>query len=212
MRDQYFTGKYFCGPSGHHGSGLPASLAKLVVGGRGCRPTRQPPDCRGQGISKVRFRPQWFKKRSRLAKPNEAVAMGARRSFLTHSSCMFPEVSVRNLSRCLQKAPHLDTPPQTPAVLPCGEEPMTHTPASVLLPGDTQTRPRSPAEAVSREKVGDTGTHMEKVISTASTSAQRPHMLSQGSCRTHFEVQVHDVACLTLFGKGNLLCSAFPGV
>ena len=111
------------------------------------------------------------------------------RGFLTHSSCMCPEVSVRSLSRCPQKAPHLDTPSGTPAVLPCAGEPVTHTAASVLLPGDVQTRPCGPAEAVSSEKAGDTGTHMEKVISMASTSAQRPHTLSQGSCRTHFEVQ-----------------------
>jgi len=96
------------------------------------------------------------------------------------------EVSVRSLSRCPQKAPHLDLPRGTPLVLPCGEEPMTHTPASVVPPGDMQTRPRSPAEAVSREKAGNTGTQMEKVISMASTSAQRPHMLSQGSCWTYF--------------------------
>lgn len=80
-------------------------------------------------------------------------------------------------------------PIREPAVLPCGEEPMTHTSASVLLPGDMQTRPCSPAKAVSRQKAGDTGTHVEKVTGMASTSARRLPMLSQGSCRTYFEVQ-----------------------
>lgn len=103
--------------------------------------------------------------------------MDASGSFLSCCSCICPEVSVRSLSRCPQKAPHLDTPPGTPAVLPCGEEPVTCTPGSVLLPGDMQTRPCSPAEAVSREQAGDTGAHMEKVISTALASAQRPHTL-----------------------------------
>lgn len=93
---------------------------------------------------------------------------------------------------------------------------MTNTPASVLLPGDMQTRPCSPAEAVSREKAGDTGTHMEQVISTASTSAQRPHMLSQSSCGKNQEVQeawfymiLHVLPCLereTCFVLPFLVC------
>lgn len=93
---------------------------------------------------------------------------------------------------------------------------MTNKPASTLLPGDMQTRPCSLAEAVGREKAGDIGTYMEQVFSTASASAQRPHMLSQGSCGTHSEVQeawfymtLHVLPCLereTCFVLPFLVC------
>lgn len=75
-----------------------------------------------------------------------------------------------------------------------------------------QTRPCTAAEAVSREKPEDTGTCMAKVISTASDSVQSPHMLNQNSHKSYFKMQTAPLTSLTLFGKGNLLCSAFPGV
>jgi len=134
------------------------------------------------------------------------------RSFLTYCSCVCSEVLVRSLSKCLQKLPHLDTPPGIPVFFPYGEEPVTNTWGAVLLPENMQTRPCTAAEAVSREKPEDTGAHVAEVISTASASVQSPHTLNQGSCRSYFKVQAAPLTSLTLFGKGNLLCSAFPGV
>lgn len=108
-----FLGKYFCGPSGHHSTGLPSSLAKLPLKPgwwQGMYAHSSRPNYRGQCISKAHLRPQRFQQKSQLVKPNEAGAMDESRSFLSRSSCACPEVSVRNLSRCPQKAPHLDTP------------------------------------------------------------------------------------------------------
>lgn len=183
---KYFCGKFFCGPSGHHSTGVTASLAKLPLwsqaGGRRCMASPQA-HLEASGLVKASSDLKSFNRNlSWWSQMTQEQWMQGGPPWLSTSVCALRYQSGASAEATPSGHPTRDA---CGFALPWG----TCDPHTTINSAAKRCRLCSPAEAVRREKTWNTGTHMKRIISKASTSAQRPHTLSQGFCRTHCEVQ-----------------------
>lgn len=188
---KYFYGKCSCGPSGHLGTGLSASLTKLPLWSQACD-RRCVPSPQAQLEASV-----LVKASSDLKGFNKNLGWWSQ---MTQEQCMqggAPWLSTAVCAlRCGRRSHPIWTSHQIHLWFYLAVRNSWHPRHHQFCCQEMQTV--QPCWGCKKGKDREYWhTHMKKIISTASASAQRPHTLSQGLCRTYCEVQ-EECFCMML--------------